>query len=37
MPKLGRENVVTGVDGILHVADEMSEADGIFGRPARPR
>ena len=27
MPKLGREDVVAGVDGILHVADEMGEAD----------
>ena len=35
MPKLGREDVVAGVDGILHVADEMGEADLIVhGCPA---
>ena len=35
MPKLGREDVVAGVDGILHGADEMGEADLIVhGCPA---
>ena len=29
MPKLGRKDVVAGVDGILHVADEMGEAGGF--------
>ena len=27
MPQAGREKVVTTVDGVLHVADEMGEAD----------
>jgi hypothetical protein len=35
MPQRGREDVVPGVDGILHVADEMREADLIVhARPA---
>jgi hypothetical protein len=35
MRKLGREVVVAGVDDMLHVADEMREADLIVrGRPA---
>jgi hypothetical protein len=34
MPKLGRADDVAGVDDMLHVADEMREADLIVrGRP----
>src|ERR1019366_2102626 len=35
MPKLRREDVVAGVNGVLHVADEMGEADlMVHSRPA---
>ena len=30
MTQIGRENIVSTVDGVLHVPDEMSEADLIF-------
>jgi hypothetical protein len=36
MPKLGRADDVAGVDDMLHVADEMREADLIVrGRPVQ--
>ena len=30
MAQVGREDIVAGVDGVLHVADEMGEADLMF-------
>ena len=34
--KIGSENIVSSVDGVLRVADEMGEADLVFlGRPAQ--
>jgi hypothetical protein len=30
MTQIGRENIVSRVDGVLHVANEMSKADLIF-------
>ncbi len=30
MPEIGREDVVAGVDGVLHVTNEMSETNLVF-------
>ena len=36
MTQIGRENIVSRVDGVLHVANEMSKADLILGLSGFP-